>query len=101
MLKIKDNVRLAVLVNDFGFKPKYDEDTGEIVALVIDVKSNIDEDLVITRKKSKVRLFRIYKQKLRRRNKPNNEIWIISKYHSYFSIDVLYDLIQAGLVEKV
>ena len=27
--------------------------------------------------------------------------WRINKYNDYFDIDTLYDLIQAGLVEKV
>ena len=97
MLKLKDSVRLATLVNNFGFKPKFDEDTGEIVALVFDVNNHINEDLVITRKKSKTRLFRIFRQKY----SPNKDIWVISKYQSYFNIDILYELIKADLIERI
>lgn len=46
-------------------------------------------------KYEKVRTFRIFKA-------PTKKIeWRISPYDSYFDIDLIYDLIQAGLVEKV
>ena len=33
MLKIKDNVDLNILIEKYGFKPRYDVDTGEIIEL--------------------------------------------------------------------
>lgn len=42
-------------------------------------------------------IIRIYKFNL---NKGKTE-WRINKYNDYFDVDTLYDLIQAGLVEKV
>lgn len=81
MLKIKDNVDLKEL-EKFGFKPKYDVDTGKL-------------------------------KKLEKRDSSNNEVIRISFidndhcHEPYLQIgwvsesDTLYDLIQAGLVEKV
>lgn len=33
MLKIKDNVDLNIFINEYGFKPEYDKDTGELIEL--------------------------------------------------------------------
>lgn len=91
MLKIKDNVDLKEL-EKFGFKPKYNEDTGKIIAYQKVNKEAEYEGLIVNieRIKSKIRIFKRTKQ-----------CWIINKYNEYFDIDTLYDLIQAGLVEKV
>ena len=94
MLKIKDSVDLKEL-EKFGFKPKYDENTGEICAYEKKVQENEYEGLLVTlqRTKSKIRIFKGFKGR--------NIIWKINRYNDYFDIDTLYDLIQAGLVEKV
>ena len=95
MLKIKDNVDLKEL-EKFGFKPKYDEDTGKIKAYekVKKEKEYIGlgvERIII---KSKIRIFiRVFKR--------TNIEWRINPYTDYFDIDTLYDLIKADLVEKV
>lgn len=97
MLKIKEDVNLKEL-EKFGFKPKYDENTGELIEMyricgdyagaTITLKDNFNS----TRK---------YKN-----------FWHIFSHnrritdHGYLSLtiddyEVLYDLILAGLVEKV
>ena len=76
MLKIKDNVDLKEL-EKFGFEPRYSEITGKIVRYI-----NGDE---------------------------RNIIRYIDNNHNYFPYwevilnnnNLLYDLIQAGLVEKI
>ena len=94
MLKIKDNVDLKEL-EKFGFKAKYDENTGNICAYEKKILKNEYEGLFITLQetKSRIRIYRCYTKKI--------TIWVIQKYNDYFDIDTLYDLIQAGLVEKV
>ena len=94
MLKIKDNVDLEEL-EKFGFKPKYDENTGNICAYEKKILKNEYEGLLVTLQttQSRIRIFRRYVK--------TTMIWVIQKYNDYFDIDTLYDLIQAGLVEKV
>lgn len=93
MLKIKDEVDLKEL-EKFGFKPKYNEDTGEVCAYQKKCEENIGGLLIsITETKSLIRIYRAFTRK--------NAEWRINKYNDYFDIDTLYDLIQAGLVEKV
>lgn len=94
MLKIKDSVDLKEL-EKFGFKPKYDENTGEICAYEKKVLKNEYEGLIVTLQetKSKIRIFKSFQGR--------KVVWKINRYNDYFDIDTLYDLIQAGLVEKV
>ena len=93
MLKIKDNVDLKEL-EKFGFKAKYDEDTGEICAYQKKCEKDVGGLLItITETISLIRIYRAFIEK--------NIEWRINKYNDYFDIDTLYDLIQAGLVEKV
>ena len=91
MLKIKDDVDLKEL-EKFGFKPKYDENTGKITAYEKTKKKQ--EYLGITVKieqiEKHIRIFQFKKDE-----------WRINPYNSYFDVDTIYDLIQAGLVEKV
>ena len=90
MLKIVDE-RVEEL-KDFGFKPKYDEDTGEIIAYEKINKETEYEGLMvkIEKTKSSIRIFN--------RTKVG---WLISKYKEYADLDTLYDLIQVGLVERI
>ena len=94
MLKIKDDVDLKEL-EKFGFKPKYDEDTGEIIAYEKKKEKIEYEGLMVKIEKtqSKIRIFRAFRQK--------NVEWRINRYNDYFDIDTLYDLIKADLVERV
>ncbi len=83
MLKIKDNVDLKEL-EKFGFETRYDEITGKI-------KSYIYVNQRIEIKDRLIPFHRDY-----------NEYGEINKeYYNSNIVEVLYDLIQAGLVEKV
>ena len=93
MLKIKDNVDLKKL-KEFGFKPKYDEDTGEVVMLIYFKYINIS----------------LFNQMLTELNfiKNKNNDFILDNKHTIdknliyeLNADILYDLIKADLVEKV
>lgn len=86
-----NDVNLKELEN-FGFKPKYDEDTGKINAYVKHIKETEHEGLFIKleKSKSKIRIFR-----------RSDTDWRINAYQDRFDIDTLFDLIQAGLVEKI
>lgn len=93
MLKIKNNVDLKELER-FGFKAKYDEDTGKVRAYQKKCEKDVEGLLIsITETTSLIRIYRAFRGK--------NIEWRIDKYNDYFDIDTLYDLIQAGLVEKV
>ena len=93
MLKIKDDVDLKEL-EKFGFKPKYNENTGEICAYQKKCEKDVGGLLItITETTSLIRIFRTFRMK--------NVEWRINQYNNYFDIDTLYELIQAGLVEKV
>ena len=93
MLRIKSNVDLKKL-EEFGFKAKYDENTGEICAYQKKCEKDVRGLLItITETTSLIRIYRAFIGK--------NIEWRINKYNDYFDIDTLYDLIQAGLVEKV
>lgn len=91
MLKIKDDVNIEEL-KKFGFKPKYDEDTGEVIAYQkINKETEYDGLIVnIEKIKSEIRIFKRAKVG-----------WLINKYREYADLDTLYELIQAGLVEKI
>lgn len=93
MLRIKENVNLKEL-EKFGFKPKYNEDTGEVRAYQKKCEKDIGGLLIsITETTSLIRIYKAFKGK--------KTEWRINRYNDYFDIDTLYDLIQAGLVEKV
>ena len=92
-LRIKDSIDLKEL-EKFGFKPKYDENTGRICAYQKKCEKDVGGLLItITETTSLIRIYRAFIGK--------NIEWRINKYNDYFDIDTLYDLIQAGLVEKV
>ena len=90
MLKIKDNVDLKEL-EKFGFKPKYDEDTGRIKAYekIKKEEEYMGLSVTIETTKSKIRIFR-----------RTDKEWRINPYNEYFDVDTLYDLIKADFVEK-
>lgn len=82
MLKIKDNVDLKEL-EKFGFKAKYNEDTGKI-------KSYAYENKRIEVANRLIPFWRDY----------NEYSEINREYYDSDIVELLYDLIQAGLVEK-
>lgn len=109
MLKIKDNVDLKEL-EKIGFKPKYDEDTGELNGYFFINRKETGLprgwEINIRKVETKTRKLRI--RHTFKRNEfgvpdiKENKIWIIDNYNYNFTdFDILYDLIQAGLVEKV
>ena len=91
MIKNKDNVDLKEL-EKFGFKPKYDENTGEVIYYRLEHQ--------------KYRTFSIIPKKrfVDQRQYEPMKIYI-GKYlgHSFeeWQFDILYDLIKADMVEKV
>ena len=91
MLKLIDNIDPKHLV-EFGFKPKYDEDTGEITAWEKLLKENSYEGLRIKLEttKSKIRIFK----------RRGTKAWMINSYNNWFDVDTLYDLIQARICRK-
>ena len=94
MLKIKDNVDLKEL-EKFGFKPKYNEDTGKICAYEKYHKEidYIGLSIKIEKTRSRIRIFK--------RTNVKEPRWEINPYKELFDIDTLYNLIKADLVEKV
>lgn len=91
MLRIKPGVNIDILER-YGFKPKYDEDTGLINAFVkkLEEKEYLGLTVIHTTIKKRIRIF-----------KKSSVEWRINVFDNYFDVDTLYDLIQAGLVEKV
>ncbi len=111
MLKIKDDVDLKEL-EKFGFKPKYSEETGKLTEyfFVNNKETSISMFLGISiikkdvkSKGKKLRIRNIFKKDYR--GVPlikEAKIWVIDNYnYQCTDFDKLYDLIQAGLVEKV
>lgn len=90
MLKIRDDVDLKEL-EKFGFKPKYDENTGKIRAYEKIKKEEEYIGLCVTIEtiKNRIRIFR-----------KNDKEWRINPFINYFDVDTLYDLIKANLVVK-
>ena len=102
MLKIRDDVDLKEL-EKFGFKPKYDEYTGELheYFCVNRDETSTDGFLGIGIKKEiktkKIRIRHTFKRdKFGIPKVKENKVWIIDNYRYYCTdLDKLYDLIQA------
>lgn len=88
MLKIKDDVGIEIL-RAYEFSPRFDEYTGEVSSFV-KVTPDVFKRGIEIKPEKKIRIF-----------KGPREEWRIYKYNDYLDMDTLYDLIQAGLVEKV
>lgn len=105
MLKIKDNIDLKEL-EKFGFKPKYDVDTGKIKYWYKNIydwnyySSDYIEYVIELEDK-----IRYYKTGLKRKRKDVKNLlnFKMAKKGTAYNVffDTLFDLIQAGLVEKV
>lgn len=94
MLKIKKDVDLKEL-EKFGFKPKYSEETGELIQMYRMVKIKNYERMGATIIKQPRNFWQIFKWNRR-----------ITPYFGHINLEIidyeiLYDLIQAGLVEKI
>jgi len=116
MLKIKDDVDLQIFIDKYGFKAEYDKDTGELIELYriqgfyIGEHTRRRKSTTITKKQNEDNLWKY--------NRDFKNYWYINPFTRLFknykayanchllSLDeddyeILYDLIQEGLVEKV
>lgn len=101
MLKIKDNVDLKEL-EKFGFKPKYNEDTGELVEYYKEyLEPNKEREYDYYKETIKFIIKKEKKWFTTHRSCCGGTWDIFDKNFGYKIIDLIYDLIQAGLVEKV
>ncbi len=89
MLKIKESRYLNKL-KELGFKPKYNEDTGEIYKYVYRYEFCGTSKVAVEVEQ------RVYQQG----QYDNVEYWRIGLIE-FEGLEKIYDLIQAGLVEKV
>ena len=105
-LKLKDNVNLKEL-EKFGFRPYYDCDTGEISywhKTIIDTffkKRAYNEYKIEIR--DNTRFFYHKKGRLKKKTVKNMIKFNLAEEGNVYELffDTLYDLIEAGLVEKV
>ena len=104
MLKIKENVDLKEL-EKFKFKPKYNEDTGEIMYYWREYSKYpmFRESKWFSRVEVGTHTRNIEDTRKHRKAKNNREIRLVlgSLSDEFDIIEILFDLIQAGLVEKV
>lgn len=115
MLKIKDNVDLNILIKEYGFKPEYDKNTGELIELYR-INGYYLGERERRRKTATITKYENYNYNKLKRN--FKEYWFIKPFTREFKAykafancrvltldiddyEILYDLIQAGLVEKV
>lgn len=106
MLKIKDNVDLKEL-EKFEFKPRYSSDTGKLLHYYRDYFTDcISFDcythykIIISNEKIKIERGGFLKKKSIKTNFIYDKPPIYNKGFDIF-VDLLFDLIQAGLVEKI
>ena len=116
MLKIKDNVDLNIFIKEYDFKAEYDKDTGELIELY-----RINGYYLGERDKRRRKSATITKAEnwdFNRTGRDFKEYWFIKPFSRVLKpyktsancrvltldiddYEILYDLIQAGLVEKV
>lgn len=93
MLKIRDDIDLKQL-EKFGFKPKYDEDTGKIYKYVCEKEIGYQN-------KREVTLITVIKCTYQRGQYDYVECWkVIFEEKCNEAVELLYDLIKANLVVK-
>lgn len=115
MLKIPDEVDLNIFIKEYDFKPEYDQDTGELIELY-----RIHGYYLGERDKRRRKSTTITKEENWNYNKFHRdfkEYWFINPFTRIFKAykahancrvltldiddyEILYDLIQAGLVIK-
>ena len=116
MLKIKDDVDLQILIDKYDFKPEYDKETGKLIELYRINGYYLGERE--KRRRKSATITKIENLSYWDKHRDFKEYWfikpiskILQAYKSsancrVLSLDIddyeiLYDLIQAGLVEKV
>lgn len=116
MLKIKDNIDLNIFIEKYDFKPEYDKNTGELIELyringyyLGERDKRRRKSTTITKKEN----YNYYEY-----GRDFKEYWFINPFSKLFrayksnanyriltldidDYEILYDLIQAGLVEKI
>lgn len=92
LLVIKNGVNPDILT-EYGFKAKYDEDTGEISSYVKYFNDSV--------KKVQFDRFDVRNKRIRIFKRKSIERYIVADYIDYLDIYTLYDLIKADIVEKV
>lgn len=116
MLKIKDDVDLQIFIDKYDFKPEYDKDTGEIIELYriqgfyLGERTRRRKSTTITKEQNDNNLWR-YKGDFKNYWYIKPFTRLFQNYKAYANCnllhldeddyEILYDLIQAGLVEKV
>lgn len=99
MLKIKDNIDLKEL-EKFAFKPKYNEDTGKIVRYVLLKHISKQNEKTKYSEKAEIEYIETIEDYGDFYKQHTVTYWKIT-YFEFEMLEVLYDLIQAGLVEKI
>lgn len=100
MLKIKDNVDLKEL-EKFGFVPKYSETTGELVEMrrTVQVRNRNYKHTGATVVKQVTKQPKNFWTIFKRSGRIEPYLYLLNL--ETIDYEILYDLIQAGLVEKV
>lgn len=107
MLKIKDNVDLNIFIEKYGFKTRYDTDTGKVIELY-----RINGHYAGEKEKRRQTTTITLKENFKNEKTKHNWLSIVACSRKIcpefyrLSLDtedyeVLYDLIKADLVEKV
>lgn len=99
MLKLKDDIDFKKLMK-YGFKPKYDEDTGKIVKYILNGKSEVySNEIILAINKSLIP--NTYATIL-----DNRVIWKIeialglTNNIADEALDTIYEMIKDGIIEK-
>lgn len=116
MLKIKDNVDLNIFVEKYGFKPEYDKETGELIELYringfyLGERTRRRKSTTITKQQNEDNLWK-YRGDFKNYWYIKPFARLFSNYKAYANCnllrldeddyELLYDLIKAGLIEKV
>ncbi len=115
MLKIKDDVDLNIFIKEYDFKPEYDKNTGELIELYRINGYYLGER---ERRRKSATISKEENWNYNKLHRDFKEYWFIKPFsrilQAYKSnancmvlrldiddYEILYDLIQAGLVEKV
>lgn len=107
MLKIKDEVDLSIFIEKYNFKPRYDMDTGKLIELY-----RINGHYAGEKEKRRQTATITLKENFENAKTKRNWLSIVAGSREIcpefyqLSLDtedyeILYDLIQADLVEKV
>lgn len=97
MLRIKEGIDLKEL-EKFGFKPKYDEDTGKIVEMYRICGDRKGTTITLEENFSSNRKYKNFWHVFSHNRNIVEHGYVHLTYEDY---DLLYDLIKADMVEKI